>query len=62
MALCGYDDPYVEDCTRLLTLARMLNATVFGFVPDVVFSADTYRAVAIRLSGVAAGIGSTLNF
>ena len=62
MALCGYDDPHVEGCLCLLTLSNRLNATVFGFAPDVIFSVDSAAKRAVAISGVTAGIGLVLNF
>jgi len=62
MALCGYDDPHAKGCARLLTLTNRLNATVFGFAPDVIFSVDSAAKRAVAISGVTAGIGLVLNF
>jgi len=39
-----------------------LNATVFGFAPDVIFSVDSAAKRAVAISGVTAGIGLVLNF
>jgi len=39
-----------------------LNATVFGFAPDVIFSVDSAAKRAVAISGVSAGIGLVLNF
>ena len=46
----------------LLTLTNRLNATVFGFAPDVIFSVDSAAKRAVAISGVTAGIGLVLNF
>jgi len=62
MALCGYDYPYVERHADLLTLTNRLNATVFGFAPDVIFAVDSAAKRAVAISGVTAGIGLVLNF
>ena len=62
MALCGYDSLYAEGCVPLLTLMNRLNATVFGFAPDVIFSVDSAAKRAVAISGVTAGIGLVLNF
>ena len=62
MALCGYDDSHVKGCLCLLTLSNRLNATVFGFAPDVIFSVDSAAKRAVAISGVTAGIGLVLNF
>ena len=62
MALCGYDDPCVEGSASLLTSTSRLNATVFGFAPDVIFSVDSAAKRAVAISGVSAGIGLVLNF
>ena len=44
------------------TPANRLNATVFGFVPDVIFSVDSAAKRAVAISGVSAGAGLVLNF
>ena len=62
MALCGYSDPHVEGCAHLLTITNRLNATVFGFAPDVIFSVDSAAKRAVAISGVTAGIGLVLDF
>ena len=62
MALCGYDDIYAEGYASLLTMTNRLNATVFGFAPDVIFSVDSAAKRAVAISGVTAGIGLVLNF
>ena len=43
-------------------LANRLNATVFGFAPNVIFSVDCAAKRAVAISGVSAGIGFVLNF
>jgi hypothetical protein len=45
-----------------LTLTNRLNATVFGFAPDVIFSVDSAAKKAVAISGVTAGIGLVLDF
>ena len=62
MALCGYDDLCAEGCANLLTSTNRLNATVFGFAPDVIFSVDSAAKKAVAISGVSAGIGLVLDF
>ena len=49
---------------RILTdiNCNRLNATVFGFAPDVIFSVDSAAKRAVAISGVSAGIGLVLNF
>jgi len=39
-----------------------LNATVFGFSPDVIFSVDSAAKRAVAISGIAAAIGLVINF
>ena len=63
MALCGYD--YL--CAKggsLFTNAHpyRLNATVFGFAPDIIFSVDSAAKRAIAISAVTSAIGLVLNF
>ena len=43
-------------------LTNRLNATVFGFAPDVIFSVDSAAKKAVAISGVTAGIGLVLDF
>jgi hypothetical protein len=62
MALCGYDYLFVGGCVSLLTSVNRLNATVFGFAPDVIFSVDSAAKRAVAISGVSAGIGLVLDF
>jgi len=62
MALCGYDDLCAEDCACSLTLTNRLNATVFGFAPDLIFSVNSAAKKAVAISGVTAGIGLVLDF
>ena len=62
MALCGYDVLCATNCARSLTLTNRLNATVFGFAPDVIFSVDSAAKRAVAISGVTAGIGLVLDF
>ena len=55
---------YALKVASLLTSAptNRLNATVFGFAPDVIFSVDSAAKKAVAISGVSAGIGLVLNF
>ena len=62
MALCGYDDIRVEGFMGLFMLTNRLDATVFGFAPDVIFSVDSAAKRAVAISGVSAGIGLVLDF
>ena len=62
MALCGYDDLCAEGYACPLTLTDRLNATVFGFAPDLIFSVDSAAKKAVAISGVTAGIGLVLDF
>ena len=62
MALCGYDHSCAEGCACSLTLTNRLNATVFGFAPEVIFSVDSAAKRAVAISGVTAGIGLVQNF
>jgi len=62
MALCGYDDLCAEGYAFSLTLTDRLNATVFGFAPDLIFSVDSAAKKAVAISGVTAGIGLVLDF
>jgi len=39
-----------------------LNATVFGFAPELIFSVDSAAKKAVAISGVTAGIGLVLDF
>jgi hypothetical protein len=57
MGLCGYDGTCSEGRTPLPTLANKLNASVFGFSPDVVFSVDSTAKRAGAINGVPAGTG-----
>lgn len=41
---------------------RRLNATVFGFSPDIIFSVDSAAKRAIAISGVTSAIGLVLSF
>ena len=61
MAFCGYGDTRAEGFTGLLTPANRLNATAFGFAPDVFFSVDSAAKRAVAISGVSAGIGFLLD-
>jgi len=46
----------------LLTPTNRLNATVFGFAPDVIFSVDSAAKRAVAISGITAAIGLVLDF
>lgn len=62
MALCGYDSSCLKVAHRLLILTRRLNATVFGFAPDIIFSVDSAAKKAIAISAVTSAIGLVLDF
>jgi hypothetical protein len=57
MALGGYSDPRPEGRASLLTLMNRVNATRFGFGPDIIFSIDSAAERAAAISGVTTGIG-----
>jgi hypothetical protein len=51
-----------ETCACSLALTGRSDAAVLGFVPDVIFSADSTTNRAAVISDAAAGIGLVLDF
>ena len=62
MTLWWYRSLCAGTCARPLTLMSRPDATVFGFVPDVILNVDSTANSAFVIGFVNAGIGILLDF